>query len=170
MADNIITNLGNGGPVIASDEVSGVQFPRGKFTLGDDGVNDGDVSKTNPMPTAARLVNDAAFDLVTLVLSSRQAVTGYQTGPKVVFSVLVENKNSASRYLLLKNQPQNFTSAQTPDMLIAVPGNSIIVVGPNFFGPNGARFPTGLSWGWSTDPGSYVAGTAANHITQIRGL
>lgn len=170
MADNITTNPGTGGPVIASDDISGVQYPRGKIALGDNGVNDGDVSKNNPLPTAARVVNDAAFDLLTLVKNTRQAVTGFVTGPKVMFSVLLESKNTASRYLLLKDQAQNFTASQVPDLVIPVPANSIMSLGPNFFGPNGARFVTGLSWGWSTTPVSYTAATAADHVTQIRGL
>jgi len=39
------------GQVVASDDVAGVQFQRVKFTLGADGVNDGDISFANPMPT-----------------------------------------------------------------------------------------------------------------------
>lgn len=39
------------GQVVAADDVAGVQFQRVKFTLGADGVNDGDVSSSNPLPT-----------------------------------------------------------------------------------------------------------------------
>jgi hypothetical protein len=53
MADNVLLNLGVGGDTIAADEVpalSGVKFPRCKITLGADGVDDADVSSSNPMP------------------------------------------------------------------------------------------------------------------------
>ena len=36
--------------IVATDKISGVDFQRMKLTLGADGVNDGDVSSTNPMP------------------------------------------------------------------------------------------------------------------------
>lgn len=52
MADNTILNSGSGGDTVATDDISGVKFPRGKITLGADGVNDGDVSSANPMPVS----------------------------------------------------------------------------------------------------------------------
>lgn len=50
MSDNVLLNLGIGGDSIAADEIGGIKFPRCKITLGDDNVNDGDVSSVNPMP------------------------------------------------------------------------------------------------------------------------
>jgi hypothetical protein len=50
MADNTTLNVGSGGDVIASDDISGVKYQRTKTTLGADAANDGDVSKANPMP------------------------------------------------------------------------------------------------------------------------
>lgn len=50
MADNTELNAGSGGDVLATDDISGVKYPRGKLTLGADGVNDGDVSASNPLP------------------------------------------------------------------------------------------------------------------------
>lgn len=50
MADNTQLNLGSGGDVIASDDISGIKYQRVKLALGDDGVNDGDVSAANPIP------------------------------------------------------------------------------------------------------------------------
>lgn len=37
-------------PDVAADDIAGVKFLRHKLTLGADGQNDGDVSKTNPVP------------------------------------------------------------------------------------------------------------------------
>ena len=54
MADNTTLNAGTGGDVIASDDIGGVKFQRTKLALGIDGVFDGDVSATNPLPTQFR--------------------------------------------------------------------------------------------------------------------
>jgi len=51
MADNTTLNEGSDGDVIATDDINGVKHQRVKMTLGVDGVNDGDVSKSNPIPT-----------------------------------------------------------------------------------------------------------------------
>jgi hypothetical protein len=52
MADNVTLNPGSGGSVIATDDISGLQYQRCKLIQGNDGVNDGDISKTNPLPIA----------------------------------------------------------------------------------------------------------------------
>lgn len=54
MADNVtaLANTGAGTDVFATDNITGVNFPRSKITLGADGVNDGDVSSSNPMPVS----------------------------------------------------------------------------------------------------------------------
>ena len=52
MADNTTINVGTGGDVIGSDDIAGVKFQRIKLIHGADGVNDGDVSNTNPYPVA----------------------------------------------------------------------------------------------------------------------
>lgn len=52
MADNTELNPGTGGNIAATDDIEGVHFQRVKLTLGADGVNDGDVSSTNPIPVA----------------------------------------------------------------------------------------------------------------------
>lgn len=49
MADNIGYTPGSGA-VIAADDVGGALLQRIKMVVGDDGVNDGDVSLANPMP------------------------------------------------------------------------------------------------------------------------
>lgn len=49
MSDNINVTPGTG-KTVATDDISGVQYQRIKVTLGDDGINEGDISSTNPMP------------------------------------------------------------------------------------------------------------------------
>lgn len=53
MADNLVLNPGVGGATLAADEIGiGIFAPRTKLIHGADGVNDGDVAKSNPLPTA----------------------------------------------------------------------------------------------------------------------
>ena len=55
MADNTELNPGAGGDIAATDDIDGVKWQRVKLTLGADGVNDGDVSESNPIPVAGSL-------------------------------------------------------------------------------------------------------------------
>lgn len=52
MADNVTLNSGSGGATCASDDIGGVQYQRVKIVLGADGVNGGDLSTSNYMPTS----------------------------------------------------------------------------------------------------------------------
>ena len=53
MADNVGFTPGSGA-TIAADDVGGVLHQRAKITLGADGVSEGDVSSSNPMPVAGK--------------------------------------------------------------------------------------------------------------------
>ena len=51
MTDNVITSAAVGtGATIATDDIDGVMYQRVKTVVGNDGVNNGDVSSSNPMP------------------------------------------------------------------------------------------------------------------------
>jgi hypothetical protein len=50
MADNVPITPGAGAP-IATDDIAGSHYQRIKMIHGIDGVSDGDVAKTNPLPT-----------------------------------------------------------------------------------------------------------------------
>lgn len=52
MADNVVANPGSGGVSFAADDIASVFYPRTKITIGADGITNGDVSSTNPMPVA----------------------------------------------------------------------------------------------------------------------
>jgi hypothetical protein len=60
MADNTVLNSGSGGDTMATDDILGIKYPRSKIVIGVDGVNNGDVSASNPMPVTA-----ASFPLPT---------------------------------------------------------------------------------------------------------
>lgn len=73
MADNFEANPGSGGAIFAGDDIGGVYFPRVKFTLGADGVNDGDVSASNPLPvTGTVAVTHAALTELAAAINTNQ--------------------------------------------------------------------------------------------------
>ena len=67
MADNVGYTPG-AGATVSADEILGILFQRIKLTLGADGVNDGDVSSSNPMPVAAY------GELMEAIEAMRQAI------------------------------------------------------------------------------------------------
>jgi hypothetical protein len=84
VADNVELNSGTGGAVMATDDIAGVHFERVKLTLGADGVNDGDISATNPIPSkekrasASSVANVAASATnVTLLASNANRLGAY---------------------------------------------------------------------------------------------
>lgn len=76
MADNTQLPVpSTNGDVIATDDIGGVKFQRIKMILGADGVNDGDVSSSNPVPISAAslpLPTGAATDATILAVQSLQ--------------------------------------------------------------------------------------------------
>lgn len=62
MADNVqvLNDAVTAIATLASDDIAGIQFTRNKITIGADGVNDGDVCATNPMPVGGGVAHDAA--------------------------------------------------------------------------------------------------------------
>lgn len=61
MSDNFVTNVPTTtGDTFAADDISGVKYTRVKVVLGADGINGGDVSAANPVPT--QLVATSIYD------------------------------------------------------------------------------------------------------------
>lgn len=69
MPDNINVTPGVGATV-AADEIAGALHQRVKLTLGNDGVNNGDVSETNPMPSKSERSSSTTISSVTNQTSS----------------------------------------------------------------------------------------------------
>ena len=65
MADNVGWSEGSG-KTLAADDVAGVMYPRTKIALGADGVSDGDVSASNPMPVQDVTLADVMNSINTL--------------------------------------------------------------------------------------------------------
>lgn len=89
MADNVAVTPGSGA-TLAADDIGGVLYGRTKIVIGNDGVNGGDVSASNPMPVTGALtdtqlratavpVSDGGGSLTvdgTVAVSGSVAVTG----------------------------------------------------------------------------------------------
>jgi hypothetical protein len=71
MSDNDI--LPATGTNVATDDIGGVKYQRMKLIHGNDGVNDGDVSDTNPMPVS----DDAIAQLLGILLQYQDSPRGY---------------------------------------------------------------------------------------------
>lgn len=97
MADNVTLNAGTGGAVMATDDIGGVHWERVKLTLGADGVNDGDVSATNPIPIKERR---AATSAVTSVAGSLSSVTVLSSNANRL-GAYVWNDSAVALYLKL---------------------------------------------------------------------
>lgn len=67
MADNVSLNSMTGGDTAGADDIAGVKYQRVKLIHGADGVNDGDVSTTNPLPITFTK-SATVFDLTTTPL------------------------------------------------------------------------------------------------------
>jgi hypothetical protein len=75
MPDNVGYTPGSGATVSA-DEILGILYQRIKLTLGADGVNDGDVSSSNPMPIAAYGELIEAIEAMRLAVQSLNRTIG----------------------------------------------------------------------------------------------
>ena len=84
MAEDVVLNPGAGGDTIAADDIGGKKHQRFKLVHGVDGVSDGDVSRSNPLPvdalalvdpktafaTSAAVASGASVDLDSSQISS----------------------------------------------------------------------------------------------------
>lgn len=73
MSDNVGITPGQGA-VAAADDIDGALYQRIKLIHGDDGVNDGDVSQTNPFPVAAQGIH--ILRRIASLLKPLQQITG----------------------------------------------------------------------------------------------
>jgi hypothetical protein len=69
MADTVPITPGVGAP-IATDEIGGVHHQRVKLVAGIDGVNDGDIAKTNPLPTRTGIALARDFSVAQISVGS----------------------------------------------------------------------------------------------------
>lgn len=152
MADNYQANAGSGGNSFASDDVSGVHYPRVKVSQGLDGVaQDG--------WTPARLISAASTNATSLKASAGQL--GF------IYAI---NLNAAVRYLKLYNKASAPTvGTDTPIATLPIPASA---TGAGFMIPipGGVNFTTGIAYALTTGVADSDTGAvAANEILLFLG-
>jgi hypothetical protein len=73
VADNVTITPGSGA-IVAADEIDGVKYQRVKLIEGADGVNNGDVSSSNPLPTQE---TGGALSLLTRIANLLMSPMGF---------------------------------------------------------------------------------------------
>jgi hypothetical protein len=145
MADNFTANSGSGGSTFASDDISSVQFPRVKITVGADGVNDGDVSLANPMAVRiAPMAADGCTIFRSIDIDETEEEVKATAG--CVYGVWFSNVATSTRFLKFYNATAaNVTvGTTTPVLTLAMPGNASDDVSGVFSIPQGINFSTAI--------------------------
>lgn len=112
MADNVAVTPGSGA-TLAADDIGGVLYGRTKIVIGNDGVNGGDVSASNPMPVTGALT-DTQLRATAVPVSG----TFWQATQPVSASSLPLPTGAASETTLAS------IDAKTPALVTTVPFNN----------------------------------------------
>jgi hypothetical protein len=146
MADGIVLNLGVGGDTAAADEISGQKYSRIKLVHGVDGVNDGDIATTNPLPV--KLVGSAtngvsAFKCTDDLDESEEEV---KSTAGTVFGVVFTNTGTSTVWLKFYNATAaNVTVGTTaPYWKVGLPGNATDDISGVLSFPHGIKFDTAI--------------------------
>jgi hypothetical protein len=121
MADNTTLNTGSGGDIIATDDISGVKYQRTKTTLGADGVNDGDVSKANPMPV--QVINTARTELRFYAVAAAAGTSGTETAITLTKSSGNSATTSAASFVVTSGKRFKITQ-----IIFATRGNATATI------------------------------------------
>lgn len=85
-----------------------------------------------------------------------------------VFGFMVRNLNAATRYFQLHSKASAPGAADIPYLpSFIVPSGAQLLIGAEFFGPNGIYFSTGIASGFSTTEANYTAGAAGDQYTAV---
>jgi hypothetical protein len=112
MADN--TTLPGTGDVYASDDISGVKFPRVKLIHGADGTNAGDVSSANPLPVEVITGGDGSVqgvDAHDAAITADPVLSGGYASAAAPTNVSADGDAVRSWYLRNGAQCVNVTAA-----------------------------------------------------------
>ena len=120
MADNFATNPGSGGATFASDDISGVQFPRIKLIHGADNANDGDVSGTNPLPVVSRGMAAGGCSIFRSLDLDESEEEVKSTGG-TVYGYFIANLASAARFVKFYNATAANVTVGTTAPVLTIP-------------------------------------------------
>jgi hypothetical protein len=92
VSDNFSANPGSGGATFGSDDVGGVHYVRQKLIHGADGVNDGDVSATNPFPVKASPETGTVYNGNTALTPKFAAIAASTSGNNTLVAAVTSKK------------------------------------------------------------------------------
>lgn len=109
-------------------------------------------------PTSLQTASTTPFGIYgTSVAVSVKSSTGS------ICSLYASNSNAAIRYLHIFDKASAPALNDVPVHSFLVPINGSILVGTDFFGPNGGFAITGIAVGVSTTNATFTVATAADH-------
>jgi hypothetical protein len=88
-----------------------------------------------------------------------------------ILSYSCTNLNATIRYFQLFDTTAAPSPGATPTIAFPVYGSSgLLIIDGKYLGDEGTLFTTGISFGFSTTPLTYTAGTASDAIVEVRYL
>lgn len=131
MPDNLTVRTDDGTHTVGTDEISGVHFTRMKLIAGDDGVNDGDISRSNPMPVIESsspllnyyvLLGDGGTSTVTIEILNKSGVVVYKGSLAVTTTA-----KSFDNWLATATPTTVFTSTMSAVKIYSITGNALLL-------------------------------------------
>ena len=116
MTDNVVVSANVGiGATVATDDIGGVQHQRVKIVIGADGVSDGDVAATNPMPV--RPYGDFYRSVSSGLITGFSVVGVFGSNPDVDTGTVPESIWAAGGVYIWQTaaQPLNIVSSSAND-------------------------------------------------------
>lgn len=113
----------------------------------------------------AEVIKPLAVSTYCYSLSSNltaSATQNVKTTSGNVYSLMCQSVSNQLRYFQLHNTASTPSASATPQLSFPVPAGTTIVIGTDFFGPNGLNFTTGIAMAFSTTRTVYTAGSAAD--------
>lgn len=144
----------------ASTDAIGSKLP----TLGQKAIS-GSVSVT-PATGASILVTPVSYQGQVRLANS--AGDNIKATPGNVFSFVATNLNTNTRYIQLFDRSTSPTLGTVPLVVYPVFGSNLLIIDTQIWGLAGIGFGTGISWGYSTTPLTYTAGSGSDVIFEIR--
>lgn len=84
-----------------------------------------------------------------------------------VYSMTCHNLNGSARYIQLHNTATTPGGGAVPARTYLVPGNGVIFLESQYFGPGGINFTTGIAFAFSTTEATYTAATAGDQVVEV---
>lgn len=85
-----------------------------------------------------------------------------------VYALKCHNLNAVDRYLQLHNTAATPNAGAVPLFTVLIPAGTEVVIGNDFFGPDGMPFDTGIAFAFSTTETTYTAAVAADQVTFVQ--